>query len=95
MALAKEERERAARGEGCLGKTRDDEPVFVLRAQDKFAPALVSLWARWCKDAVLQETRAHPDAGSHPTYKKAREAETLSEQMRDWQKETGRAKTPD
>ena len=45
MALAKIERERAARGEGCLGKAADDEPVFVLRGQDVLAPDLVDLWA--------------------------------------------------
>jgi hypothetical protein len=45
MATAKEERAKAARGEGCLGKAADDEPVFILRGQDKFAPWLVRLWA--------------------------------------------------
>lgn len=30
---------------GCLANADDDEPVFILRAQDKLAPALVRAWA--------------------------------------------------
>lgn len=37
--------EAAARGEGCLGKARDDEPVFVLRGQDITMPRLIASWA--------------------------------------------------
>lgn len=44
MATAKIERELAAQGKGCLGKAADDEPVFILRAQDKLAWILVNLW---------------------------------------------------
>lgn len=29
----------------CLAKVADDEPIFVLRAQDNLAPELVRLWA--------------------------------------------------
>lgn len=29
---------------GCFAKAADDEPVFVLRAQDILAPAIVDLW---------------------------------------------------
>ena len=32
--------------EGCIAKAAAEEPVFVLRAQDKLAPALVEAWAR-------------------------------------------------
>ena len=45
MATAKQERERAARGEGPLGKAPDDEPVFILRAQDCLAYDCVIKWA--------------------------------------------------
>lgn len=34
----------------CLEKVADDEPIFVLRAQDKLAPILVRMW---CELAVL------------------------------------------
>lgn len=37
--------EAAARGEGCLGRTADDEPVFVLRANDRLAAGAVAAWA--------------------------------------------------
>ena len=45
MAKAKIERERAARGEGCLGKAADEEPVFILRGQDRLSAPLVDMWA--------------------------------------------------
>ena len=35
----------AARGEGCLGKSQDDEPVFVLVARDRYAASTVRKWA--------------------------------------------------
>lgn len=37
--------EDAMSGRGCLGRARDDEPVFVLRAHDKLAPIQVMQWA--------------------------------------------------
>lgn len=42
MALAKIERERAARGEGCLGKAKDDEPIFVFAPKTRSPPILSS-----------------------------------------------------
>lgn len=71
MALAKIERELAAQGKGCLGKAADDEPVFILRAQDALAADLVELWA----------IRAR--AANCPV-DKVREAAELSEEMRRW-----------
>jgi len=29
----------------CLNKAKDDEPIFVLRANDLLAPIVVSCWA--------------------------------------------------
>ena len=37
--------EAALRGEGCLGRAADDEPVFVLRAKD---PCMAAIIDRWC-----------------------------------------------
>lgn len=71
MATAKEERERAARGEGCLGKAADDEPVFVLRAQDAHATGLVSDWAD-----LAEGTRCPPD--------KVAEAREIARRMHAW-----------
>lgn len=45
MATKMEELELQRRGEGCLGKAAMDEPLFILRGQDKLAPALVRAWA--------------------------------------------------
>jgi len=42
--------EAAAKGEGCLGRAADDEPVFVLRAKDVLATEAIGEWvgrARW------------------------------------------------
>lgn len=36
--------EAAARGEGCLGRCRDDEPVFILVGRDLLAAATVRDW---------------------------------------------------
>ena len=45
MITAKELREATLRGEGPLAKAHDDEPVFLLRAQDHHAAELVDKWA--------------------------------------------------
>lgn len=45
MATKKEVLEAALRGEWCLGKANDAEPVFVLRAQDIHAAGLIEQWA--------------------------------------------------
>lgn len=71
MALAKVERERASRAEGALGKAADDEPVFILRGQDKLAAGLVGMWAE------LADLHCCP-----PT--KVAEARQLAELMRRW-----------
>ena len=50
-----------------LGKAQDDEPIFVLRAQDTLAPALVRRWAdeaerAGCPAVKVIEARAVADA---------------------------------
>jgi hypothetical protein len=50
-----------------LGKAQDDEPIFVLRAQDTLAPALVRRWAdeaerAGCPAVKFIEARAVADA---------------------------------
>ena len=44
--------------ESCLNKAADDEPLFVLRAKDLLAPAVVRTWIAFarlhgCSDAKL------------------------------------------
>jgi hypothetical protein len=50
-----------------LGRAQDDEPIFVLRAQDTLAPALVRRWAdeaerAGCPAVKFIEARAVADA---------------------------------
>lgn len=56
---------------GCFAKAAEDEPLFVLRAQDKLAPIVVKLWA---------ELAAHHGAG----LEKVHEAKRLAFEMEQW-----------
>ena len=71
MGLAKIERELAAQGKGCLGKAADDEPVFILRAQDMLSADLVESWA------IQANALGCP-------WDKVREAKELAQRMREW-----------
>jgi len=62
-------------GEGCLGKADPEEPVFVLRAQDEFAPMLVKMW---CELVV----KKNPDFRKTEKYK---EAAAIYKGMEKWQ----------
>lgn len=42
----------------CLRNAKDDEPIFVLRAQDELAPMVVRIWANILE---LQAKRDHKD----------------------------------
>ncbi len=64
-----------------LEKVREDEPVFVLRAQDKLAPEIVREWAY----------RAHV---SGAPIEKVREARRIADEMEEWQV-ANRRKVPD
>lgn len=66
---------------GCLNRSQDDEPVFVLVARDRLAPELVDAWA--------DRAEAH---GVTPA--KVAEARELAVQMRVWQTQRG-SKIPD
>lgn len=81
MGTKAQELELLAKGEGCLGKAKIDEPVFILRAQDRTAPGLVREWA----------ARVQSHSGTTP---KVIEAFALARRMEDWQ-ETNGSKIPD
>jgi hypothetical protein len=66
----------------CLKKVAPDEPIFVLRAQDKLAPALVALWSNLAQLTGCGQA-------------KVEDARHLSDLMREWQRKTARAKFPD
>ncbi len=90
MTTKREALTQAASGLGCLGKARDDEPVFILRAQDRFAPQLVEEWARLVDDNV----RFAVSEAADNSKRKASRARALAHQMRAWQ-ELNKSKTPD
>jgi hypothetical protein len=51
----------------CLEKVHPNEPIFVLRAQDKLAPALVRAWAdlarlHGCPPSKVSEAHKTADA---------------------------------
>jgi hypothetical protein len=73
MYKASEVRAAAMLGQGCLGKAADDEPIFILRAQDIHAADLVEKWAIWAR------------AGNTPD-DKVEEAFRVVEAMRAWPK---------
>lgn len=92
--LAKEEREMAALGRGCLGKAADDEPVFILRAHDQFAPAVVKFWQTLVAAECLHRLLRGAKAEMNPTLYKIDEAGLLRVAMEAWQAEHG-CKIPD
>jgi hypothetical protein len=74
---ARELREATARGEGPLAKAADDEPVFLLRAQDCLAANLVDTW-------VIQMSVGVPAVGGRDMAHKVSEAREIADQMRLW-----------
>ena len=64
----------------CLNKAHDDEPIFVLRANDEFASGIVRLWAERYRTAKLNEQ------GSLSTVQqnKYHEARNLADKMEVW-----------
>lgn len=75
----KDEMAAALKGEGCLGKAADDEPVFILRAQDVLAGDVVRFWAD------ILEMRHHSQGTKTAAVKaKISEARGLARQMDEW-----------
>lgn len=72
----------------CLQKAGDDEPIFVLRAQDKLAPGIVRLWA-----AMVVREHMEGAPGELPEGK-ITEALKLALLMERWQRDRG-SKVPD
>lgn len=76
---AKELREATLRGEGPLAKAADNEPVFLLRAQDNLSAQLVEMWA-------IQASVMVPSADDkgHTLDKKVTEARQIADAMHHW-----------
>jgi hypothetical protein len=69
---------------------RQPEPVFVLRAQDQFAPQVIEYWASLVAGAVANTVSSKADA----TKQKVVRARALAHTLRAWQTLFG-AKIPD
>lgn len=80
---AQDEIAAAIQGEGCLGRSAPDEPVFILVARDRTASKTVRFWAQAAKDAGCQNEE------------KIAEAMRLATQMDDWRERHGGGKVPD
>jgi|GEM_PF-2505710 len=81
MGLARDELDLVKEGKSILNRCKPDEPVFILRAKDLLAPAMVELWiAAGIAFGVEQE--------------KVEAAKFLAKQMRIW-RETNNPKLPD
>lgn len=78
MLLTKKEvLEAALRGEGTLGRAADDEPVFVLRAQDNLSDELVETWA-------IRANALIPAIGPEDRFHKIQEARDVAYAMLHW-----------
>lgn len=76
------------------GRFHDDEPVFLLRAQDVLAPIAVELYAglvRGAASGVAMMDQVHADA----LYTVAEECENVAAAMRVWQDTADNVKLPD
>lgn len=81
MATKREVLEGMMRGEGCLGKAADGEPIFVLRANDLTASITIHKWANYVEQAA--------DNVSDPKKKakmiaKAKQAHSIADQFAEW-----------
>lgn len=69
--------------DGCLARAAMDEPIFVLRAQDKSAPGLVRKWAEdFRQHHVKVGTSGHPLAVAITKHTEALE---VADAMEAWQ----------
>lgn len=63
----------------CLNRAEDNEPIFVLRANDEHAPAMVATWARDYLESKGGWLKATPDQRC-----KYAEALDIADHMRIW-----------
>jgi hypothetical protein len=77
-------RDEIANPNSCLNKAADDEPIFVLRANDPVAAAIVRIWA----ERYVSEKIEHNTDGilTGAQLLKAQEARGLANQMDSWRR---------
>jgi hypothetical protein len=78
----REELEALAHGEGCLARSQDSEPIFILVARDRLAADKVRSWAA---DLAIH---------NGPKYKVA-DAYAIADDMDRWRDLHGGGKLPD
>lgn len=73
----REELEDCKNGVGCLGRSKDEEPIFILCGRDPIAADVVFAWA-------TRYEQAHLDAGTFNGVRRAKYLEALeqAEKMR-------------
>jgi hypothetical protein len=84
MATKAEELVKLDSSDGCLGRSQDDEPVFILVARDRAAAATVRDWVH---RAITLGTPADSP--------KITEALAIAAQMETWRQNHGNGKVPD
>jgi hypothetical protein len=72
------------KGPSCLTSAADDEPVFVLRANDELAPDMVRRWATKYYESKMDEKYTHTQEEIMKIAAKYEEANTLARQMEEW-----------
>lgn len=77
MWTKKDALEAAARGEGCLGKARDDEPVFILVGDDANMPGVIRDWANRVEE--------HAEVVGQTVPGKVFEARRFANEVEQWQ----------
>jgi hypothetical protein len=83
LATKQSELDAAAKGEGCLGRSQDDEPIFILVARDRTSSKTVRQWVQNAKDAGCTNEA------------KLEEALALAFEMDKWREAHGGGKVPD
>lgn len=88
--LKRDELEALAKGEGCLARSADDEPIFILCGRDVLAAARIREWA----DEL--EKHAHLQGELTAQRKdKIYKARVLANEMDAWRASHGGGKLPD
>ena len=64
--------------DSCLKKVGPDEPIFVLRAKDKFMPVVMRMWATLVEDEYKKLGKTMTP--------KVKEAQVFALEVEDWQK---------
>lgn len=96
MSTKKEVLTQVLEGKGPLGKSQDDEPVFVLVGRDIYAPQIIRAWCNLLGSGAGPLPTTHEEAAEYASKvnPKYRDAMEIANQMSDWQVKHG-SKTPD